>query len=141
MSKKICSIKILMATVLMSVGCLPMICHAVEPNPHTPTVQYSYYNMDISGNTAWRDKFSIYTDVYVNPTEGPALIYTVQGANSSSASAGVNRSTPIQISAGEKRGISNDFIRSGEVYARLNLQRTVTGQVYTKGWWNPDAEY
>ena len=141
MSKRICLIRVFLATVLMSFCCISMVCYAAEPNPHTPTVQYSYYNMNTSGNTAWRDKFSIYTDVYVNPTEGPTLIYTVQGANSSSSSTGVNRSTPIQISAGEKRGISNDFIQSLEVYARLNLQRTVAGQVYTKGWWNPDAEY
>ncbi|MBR6666434.1 MAG: hypothetical protein IKL22_12055 [Lachnospiraceae bacterium] len=139
MIKRICSIKRFIATALMSFCCLPMVCHAIEPNPNTPTYQYSYYNMDSVGNTVWRDKFSIETKVYVNPTEGPALIYTVQGGASKNATTGNNRSTPMQISSGEKIGITNDFILSGEIYARLYLQRTVTGQVYTRGLWNPDA--
>ncbi len=98
---------------------------------------YSFYNINADGYTDPRSKENT-TKVYVHPTSGPTLNYTVQGSTAPNGSWN-NRSNTHSIPAGTYASITNYVRESGETWARLHLQRTTTAYEWTYGVWSPDA--
>lgn len=97
--------------------------------------EYSFYNMDTQGYSRMDEKA---TDrkVYIHPTSGPGLKYTVQGRKDNTGWA--NRSTPKIIYSGSKVKVSNTVYDHDETYVRLRFVRTTTAYTHTYGYWNPD---
>lgn len=96
---------------------------------------YSFYNGSKQGNTGIDEK-ATKRRVYVHPTSGPALKYTVQGHNEGSG--WNNRSTPKIVYCGSEAKIYNQVYQNNETYVRVHFVRTLTAYTYTRGYWNPD---
>lgn len=101
--------------------------------------QYSFYNMNESGSTNWKYK-SMTSVVYVHPTYGPSMNYTVMGASSNNSSnSGSIESSTYLIQPGAYMGIPNTVREHGKSYARLFYSRSGNkAQVYSGGYWSPD---
>lgn len=99
------------------------------------TYNFSFYNTQSSGHTSAQSKDSS-KKVYVHASSGPALKYTVEGAVSGGS--WHTRSSQVTIYSGHTVHIENSVKGHGENRARLQLVRTTSGYVYSKGSWIPD---
>lgn len=108
---------------------------SVHANSNTYT--FSFYNTQSSGHTTDQAKDSS-KKVYVHASSGPALKYTVEGAVSGGS--WHTRSSQVTIYSGHTFHITNSVHKNGETRARLQLVRTTSGYVYSKGSWIPDPE-
>ena len=98
--------------------------------------QYMYHNAGTSTmDTSGRAKLDA-TKVYIHPTSGPALKYTVQGYTGSDWA---NRSSTHQVVNGVKASFTNFVYENGNPTARLHLERTQYAPTYTIGVWSPDS--
>ena len=98
------------------------------------TYNFSFYNTQSSGHTSAQSKDSG-KKVYVHASSGPALKYT-EGAVSGGS--WHTRSSQVTIYSGHTVHIENSVKGHGENRARLQLVRTTSGYVYSKGSWIPD---
>jgi hypothetical protein len=96
---------------------------------------FSFYNTQASDHTTPQTKSSS-KKVYVHAKSGPALKYTVEGATATGY--WHTRSSQITINSGHTANITNSVHSNGETRARLQLVRTTSGYVYSKGSWIPD---
>lgn len=96
---------------------------------------FSFYNTQASDHTDPQSKNSS-KKVYVHAKSGPALKYTVEGAVSGGS--WHTRSSQVTIYSGHTVHIENSVNSHGENRARLQLVRTTSGYVYSKGSWIPD---
>jgi len=96
---------------------------------------YSFYNMDTLGYTNTDEKA---TDraVFIHPTSGPGLKYTVQGRKDGTS--WKKRSEQKTIYSGSKVRLANEVHDHDETWVRVKFVRTTTGYTYTHGYWNPD---
>ena len=99
------------------------------------TYNFSFYNTQSSGHTSAKSKDSG-KKVYVHASSGPALKYTVEGAVSGGS--WHTRSSQVTIYSGHTVHIENSVKGHEENRARLQLVRTTSGYVYSKGSWIPD---
>lgn len=98
---------------------------------------FSFYNTQASDHTDPHSKDTS-KKVYVHAKSGPALKYTVEGATSGGS--WHTRSSQVTIYSGHTFHITNSVHKNGETRARLQLVRTTSGYVYSKGSWIPDPE-
>ncbi len=91
-----------------------------------------------NGYCGFRRKYN-QTKVYVFPTVGPKLKYTVQGADSASGANTTDRSNTHAIPLGVEASITNMVNENRNTYARLRMRRTISAQVDSIGWWSPDS--
>lgn len=99
---------------------------------------YSFYNMNESGVTSWTQKDTT-NKVYVNPTYGPSMNYTVMGSKVGGTSNGSIESGTHLIHQGTLAGITNNVKEHNNKYARLFYSRSGSqAQVYSGGYWSPD---
>lgn len=118
---------------LSGIGGASLTAHAGNTVDHT----FSFDNSNSSGNSGWRDKNDT-TKVYVYPTAGPKIYYTVYGRSNKSSS-GVNRSSKVAIPQGVQGSITNYVKESKDIQARLKFNRITTAKVTTSGVWSPDS--
>lgn len=102
---------------------------------NTKDTDYAFYNTNDGGYTEGRTKENS-TKVYIHPTSGPALEYTVQGFGGVSWT---DRSNSHIIYNGTQASFTNYVYENSEVYARLHFVRTQLAPVYTHGEWSPDS--
>lgn len=99
--------------------------------------EYSFNNSSGVGHSVWREKDSA-TKVYVYPTSGPKIYYTVQGAVTTRTQANT-RSGKFAIPQGRQSSVTNYVYENHEGYARLRYEAIRSENVYTKGKWSPDS--
>lgn len=99
---------------------------------------YTFHNTNTSGNSTWREKTDS-TKVYVYPTSGPELEYTVQGANDGYGNGSINVSGTHRISNGVQGSITNNVYERGKPWARIHFTRTTYANTNTYGVWSPDS--
>lgn len=115
-----------------------MIGYSVSVNAaNTSNSQYMFYNINVNGNTSSRNKYNN-SKVYVYPTSGPELRYTVQGYNNHIWN---NRSGTFQLKNNVKASITNFVYEHDESKARLKYTTTQKAYVFTYGYWSPDSKY
>ena len=102
---------------------------------NTSDIQYMFHNTGTSGNTPGREKQDS-TKVYIHPSSGPVLKYTVQGFGGSTW---VKRSNSYTVPNGTQASFTNYVYEHSELYARLHLERTVYANTHTYGKWSPDS--
>lgn len=102
---------------------------------NTTDTDYQFYNTNSVGYTAGRLKENS-TKVYIHPTSGPALCYTVQGFGGTEW---IDRSNSHVVYNGTKASFTNYVYESSEAYARLKMEKTQTAYQYTYGVWSPDS--
>ena len=90
------------------------------------------------GYSSYRRKYNK-TKVYVYPTVGPKLSYTVMGSHSSKGTNPIVKSDTHIIPLGIEASITNMVNEKGYAYAGLRMHRTVKAQTDSKGWWSPDS--
>lgn len=95
---------------------------------------YSFYNMNQSANTAAKDKYTS-KKVYIHPTSGPMLKYTVQGYDGTEWE---NRSSTHKVQNGVQASFTNFVYENHEPKARVHLKRTTQAYTNSNGYWNPD---
>ena len=106
---------------------------------NTDNEKFSFSNKNSkNGYSNFRRKYNK-TKVYVFPTVGPKLEYTVQGANSEKGANVVDRSDSHVIPLGVEASITNMVNERKNTYARLRMRITVSAQVDSIGWWSPDS--
>ncbi len=103
-------------------------------NADDDVFSYSFYNGNSQGNTAEKNKISAQR-VYIHPTEGPSLKYTVQGKHNG---IWTNRSSSYVISNGTKASFTNSVFGHGDSKVRVKYVRTQTASTFTYGFWNPE---
>lgn len=103
---------------------------------NTENRPFSFNNTSATGYSSWRDKNDT-TKVYVFPTYGPKLQYTVQSKTSSGTV--VNRSNTVAIPLNIQGSITNTVREKGGTVARLKFKRLTYAQTYTGGKWSPDS--
>ena len=99
--------------------------------------EYSFNNSSAQGVGTFRNKKNSST-VFVHPTSGPKIFYTVQGKTAVGLDI-VECSNIVAIPLNVKGSIVNHVRKDGCDKARLSYQRITTGYVYTKGMWSPDS--
>ena len=102
------------------------------------TCKESYSNTDNELYSSYRRKYNK-TKVYVYPTVGPKLSYTVMGSHSSKGTNPIVKSDTHIIPLGIEASITNMVNEKGYAYAGLRMHRTVKAQTDSKGWWSPDS--
>lgn len=106
---------------------------------NTDNEKFSFSNKNSkNGYSNFRRKYN-QTKVYVFPTVGPKLKYTVQGADSASGANTTDRSNTHAIPLGVEASITNMVNENRNTYARLRMRRTISAQVDSIGWWSPDS--
>lgn len=85
--------------------------------------------------TSWRAKED-YTKVYVYPTSGGSIQYTVQGLKGSKA---IYRSNTHSIPVGVQASITNYVRENGNHKARLKKENNAMASTIAAGWWSPDS--
>ncbi len=106
---------------------------------NTDNEKFSFSNTNSkNGYCGFRRKYN-QTKVYVFPTVGPKLKYTVQGADSASGANTTDRSNTHAIPLGVEASITNMVNENRNTYARLRMRRTISAQVDSIGWWSPDS--
>ena len=106
---------------------------------NTSNSKFQFRNDKSLGYSGFRGKTNS-TSVYIYPTVGPVLKYTVQGADNSSGAHVANRSNEHAVSVGVEASFYNTVRKYKNKYARLRGRRTVKAQ-YTDSicWWSPDS--
>ena len=95
-------------------------------------------NTNTRGTTDGRPKNDT-TKVYVHPTSGPALTYSVRGANNANGDGAIVVSGSFTIYNGTQASITNRVYEEGKPYAQLHFERTVYADAWTYGVWSPDS--
>lgn len=108
---------------------MPVMAGNTEDHP------FSFNNISTTGHSDWRDKNDT-TKVYVYPTYGPKIQYTVQAKVGDD---GVNRSNIVAIPLNVQGSITNQVREKGGTVARLKFTRLTYAQTYTGGKWSPDS--
>lgn len=103
---------------------------------NTADSAYAFHNSSEVGYCSWRDKNDS-SKVYVHPTSGPAIYYTVQGSKNRSTAA--DRSGSFLISVNVQASITNSVSEKHESYARLKFKRRLYASEVTRGVWSPDS--
>lgn len=110
-----------------------------ESNPNTENTSFSFSNNNSGyGYSKYRRKYNK-TKVYVYPTVGPALSYTVMGSHSSKGTNPIVKSDSHTIPLGIEASITNMVNEKGYAYAGLRMRRSIKAQTDSKGWWSPDS--
>lgn len=100
---------------------------------------FSYNSANGSGTTDWRDKTDK-TKVYVYPTSGPAIQYSVLGQNYGQATTTYQIcSNNVRIPLGVQGSITNHVYESGYRRAKLRMTREKHQNLNTSGVWSPDS--
>ena len=100
---------------------------------------FSYNSANGSGTTEWRDKTDT-TKVYVYPTSGPAIRYSVLGQNYGQAATTYQIcSNNVRIPLGVQGSITNHVYESGYRRAKLRMTREKHQNLNTSGVWSPDS--
>ena len=102
---------------------------------NTTDTSYQFYNTNSVGHTEGRLKENS-TKVYIHPTSGPALRYTVPGFGGIEWT---DRSNSHVVYNDTKASFTNYVYENNEAYARLTMERTQTAYQYTYGVWSPDS--
>ena len=106
---------------------------------NTADTPFSYNSANGSGTTEWRDKNND-TKVYVYPTSGPAIRYSVLGRkNGDSDTTYTICSNNVRIPQGVQGSITNHVYESGYRKAKLRLTREKHQKLDTTGVWSPDS--
>ncbi len=133
----ILSLAVLFIAALSTAGLL----NNVYAEGNTGDSLYTFNNTGTSSYTDYRRKKND-TKVYVHPTNGFTLYYTVQGwSDIIYHVSGINASDKCAIPIGEYASITNYVYENGLLYARLHLERYVNYSVNTTttGLWSPDS--
>lgn len=103
----------------------------------TGTTAYSFSNTNTTASSEWRSKT---TDkkIYIHPTSGPKIYYTIQGSVGGGASTVANRSNTVAIPTGTEGSVTNYVYENGENQARLVYTRISYAYATTSGVWKPD---
>ncbi len=127
-------------TLAMALSCIVGYSTMVYAYGNVTDTQYMYHNAGAATmNTSGRAKLDA-TKVYIHPTSGPELKYTVQGYdNSHTPSTWENRSSTHQVSTGVKASFTNFVYENGNPTARLHMEKTQSVSIYTVGVWSPDS--
>ena len=134
---KINKMKTLVASLLVvTTVCLGMFSSAFAGN--TQDTNYQFHNTNTRGTTDGRPKNDT-TKVYVHPTSGPALTYSVRGANNADGDGVIVVSGSFTIYNGTQASITNRVYEEGKPYAQLHFERTVYADAWTYGVWSPDS--
>lgn len=99
---------------------------------------YEFHSTNVSGNTQWEYKDNT-TKVYVYPSSGPELYFTVRGATDRYGANEINASGTHRISNGTQGSITNSVREKGKSWARLHMQRTTYANTMSYGVWSPDS--
>ncbi|MCI1769886.1 MAG: hypothetical protein LKM40_07055 [Mageeibacillus sp.] len=105
---------------------------------NTADTSYEFHNTNVSGNTGFREKNDT-TKVYIHPTSGPELYFTVQAANSSYGSNCISASGRYRVGNSVQASFTNWVHESGRAYARLHIERTTYANTMSYGLWSPDS--
>ena len=129
--------KTLVASLLVvTTVCLGMFSSAFAGN--TTDTEYHFHNTNLSGTTEGRVKTDT-TKVYVRPISGPALFYSVLGANNADGDGAVVLSGSFRIYNGTRASITNSVYERGKPYAQLYFERIAPANEWTHGVWSPDS--
>ena len=129
--------KTLVASILVvTTVCLGMFSSAFAGN--TLDTDYEFHNTNTRGTTEGRAKTDT-TKVYVHPTSGPALTYSVRGANNRYGDGAVVLSGSFTIYNGRYASSTSNLYERGEPFAQLHFERTVYANEWTHGVWSPDS--
>lgn len=106
---------------------------------NTSDTTYTFNNSYGSGNSEYRYK-SNYTKVYVHPTSGPTIKYTVYGAYDTFGDGRDSFSDTVYFGTGTYASITNYVKENNRNYAQLHFTRMVnTMNENTVGVWSPDS--
>ena len=134
---KINKMKTLVASLLVvTTVCLGMFSSAFAGN--TTDTSYQFHNTSTRETTEGREKTDT-TKVYVRPTSGPALRYSVRGANNADGDGAVVLSGSFEIYNGTRASITNYVYETGKPYAQLHFERIAYADAWTYGVWSPDS--
>jgi len=125
---------ILILTVAVAFSGMAGFSSYVRANDDEDGYAYSFYNANKQGHSCIAYKTTPGT-VYIHPTSGPALKYTVQGNNGSTWN---SRSNTHTIYAGTKASFVNSLNSHNETECRIQYKRTGLAYTTTYGYWNPN---
>ena len=77
---------------------------------NTADTSYEFHNTNVSGNTGFREKNDT-TKVYIHPTSGPELYFTVQAANSSYGSNCISASGRYRVGNSVQASLQIGFMK------------------------------
>ena len=98
--------------------------------------QYEFNNTGTTGQSEWRDKNDD-TYVYIKPTEGPTIYYTVYGKSNNKGPQ--KCSSRVSIPVGTQASVVNLVKERGYTQAQLKFDRITYAMAYTRGVWSPDS--
>ena len=117
--------------------CSGKISHA---SGNTQTTYYQFNNTASTGYTTYRAK-NDNSKVYVHPTSGMTLYYSVYGAYNTSGSGEALCSSKVFVPVGTTAKITNSVYENGYSFAKLKFER-ISGSpvnINTTGIWSPDS--
>lgn len=97
---------------------------------------YSFNNYNSVGYTSWKSKTD-YSKVFLHPTSGPELYYTVQGKRGDGTV--IVASTKHKIYVGTYASFTNLVKENGCVSACFKMERVNASPMATSGEWNPNS--
>lgn len=102
---------------------------------NTGDTSYSFNNYNSEGYSTWRNKEDA-SKVYIHPTSGPAIFYTVQGKRSGTIIVASNKH---KIYVNTYDSMSNLVNENKCQNARLKFDVDTVSPVDTIGVWSPDS--
>ncbi|MDE6626561.1 MAG: hypothetical protein K2K56_09360 [Lachnospiraceae bacterium] len=133
MKNKLLIMMLISALAISGIGGMTLTARAAN----TADRAFSFDNRNSSGYSTWRDKNNA-TKVYVYPTAGPKIYYTVYGRKDT-VSSGNKRSNKVAIPLGVQGSITNQVNENSGIQACLKYDRITTAYVATSGVWSPDS--
>lgn len=137
--------KILTAVILFSMIASGIACFAnTAYAANTSDTAYSFNNYNSSACSVWRVKYNS-TKVYIYPTYGPAVNYTVQGTTAvldmvrDDSVSYSNVSSVVRIPLGVQGSVTNWANEGGYKSVRLKFTPVNMVNVDTGGYWSPDS--
>ena len=103
--------------------------------PNNADRAFGFSNMNSVAYTSWYNKNND-SYVYIYPTSGPKIKYTVQGIRGGVVG---TRSGTYAIPQGVQASVTNYVNENGDIQARLKFNRITTANVDTTGMWSPDS--
>lgn len=100
--------------------------------------KYEFYNTGTTGHSEWREKRDT-SYVYIRPTEGPNIYYTVYGAKGQFGVNRERRSSTVAIGQGIQASVVNLVKERGDNYAQLEFKQNYYAAAFTRGVWSPDS--
>lgn len=142
MKDKILTAAILISMIASGVACFSNTANAANAN--TNDTSYSFNNYNSVGYSVWRIKYNS-SKVYVYPTYGPMIKYTVQGTTAvlnmekRDDVTISNVSSQVSIPLGVQASITNWANEGGYMSVRLEFRPINRVNVDTGGYWSPDS--